>query len=113
MKIIGTLLLVLFISVIVVSPSCADEVDVDEAVYTESAWGLVYPVKNLIEGIYDNDGNGSLVDIEVLYFLRDVMRAARRKGKFQVVSTILSEYDEDRDGWISKDEAKTIEAFLY
>jgi len=95
------------------TPSFAEEL-VNEAVYEDaSQWGLVYPVKNLIERIYDEDGDGALIDIEVLYFLRDVMRAARRKGKFQVVSSILKQYDEDQDGWISKDEAKSIEAFLY
>lgn len=82
-------------------------------VETSSEWGLVYPVNNLIENIYDKNEDGQLVDIEVLYFLRDVMRAATRKGKFQVVSGILNKYDQDSDGWISDDEAKNIEAFLY
>lgn len=59
-------------------------------------------VTNKIEKQYDENNNKMLETAEVQEFLRDVIRQVQQSGRLKVNSPILKEYDQDKDGVISR-----------
>jgi len=61
---------------------------------------------------YDINRDNKLQTAEVKVYLRDVMEKIQAKGGYTIDSTILKEYDRNRDGVVSRYEARKITEHL-
>ncbi len=65
-------------------------------------------VSNRVERLYDFSRDGYLQNDELKDFYKDVIASVKNKGKFQVSSDLLKQFDADNDGQISLSETNSI-----
>ena len=65
-------------------------------------------VSNRYERLYDTDRNGLLGKAEVKELLGDVVSDVNRRGQVRISTSILKEYDTNKDGKINTYEVSRI-----
>jgi len=76
-------------------------------------WMKVEPkAKTKIEKMYDVNRDGKLQTAEVKVYLREVLNQIDDKGGYTIDSDILKEYDQNKDGVISRYEAEAVGEFV-
>ena len=65
-------------------------------------------VQNKVEQSYDVNRDGILQTAEIKTYLRDVLEAVEQKGGFLVDTPLLKEYDQNKDGIVSRLEGRLI-----
>ncbi|OGX08184.1 MAG: hypothetical protein A2Z88_03325 [Omnitrophica WOR_2 bacterium GWA2_47_8] len=76
---------------------------------TMAKWMQILPsVTNQNEQRYDVNNDGKLQTAEVKTYLRDVLNVIDSKGGFTVNSEILKEYDKNKDGLVTREEARLL-----
>lgn len=65
-------------------------------------------VTNRVERLYDLNRDGFLQKAELSDFYKDVVSSVKNKGKFEVSSDLLKQFDADQDGQITMYEVKEI-----